>query len=151
MSMSQAYWYNYLLTPHFPCRILLTAPPLPGFPVITYQFAALPSKHNDVNATVVMLNLWKQCSTVAAAVITSQFPAVNNPTLSSPLCNHWCHSRHCINPHRCSPSCQLTFWMHWQGWPCQLPPIQPLSRLLVALTIRFLHTILTHWGTGMAH
>lgn len=154
--MSQAYWYSYSLTPCFPCRILLTAPPLPGFPVITYQFTTLPSKHNDVNTTAVMLNLREQCSMVTAAVIASQFLAVNNPTSSSPLCDHCRHSRHCINPCRCLPSRQSTSWVHWWGWPCQLPPIQSLSWLLVALTIGFLHTILTHvdlylWGMGMAH
>jgi hypothetical protein len=146
MSVSQAYWYSYSLTPHFPCRTLLTAPPLPGFPVKTCQFATLPSKHDNVNATAVMLNLREQRSAVAAAVIASQFAAVNNhhPTSSSPLCDHCRRSRHCINPRRCSPSRQSTSWVHRRGWSCQLPPIQSLSRLRLALTIGFLHITFTH-------
>jgi len=56
MSMSQEYWYSYLLTHCFLCRTLLTALPLPCFPVITPQFTILPSKHDGVNAAAVMLN-----------------------------------------------------------------------------------------------
>lgn len=144
MSMSQIYWYNYSFIPCFPYKTLLIALLLPGFPVVVHQFTTLLSKHNGVNATVVMLNPRDQCSIVAAAVITLQFAAINNYyfTLSSPLCDHCLCSKHCINPCRCFSSCQSTSWVYQWGWFCQFP--QSLFWLWVVLTIRFLHTTLTH-------
>ena len=83
---------------------------------------------------------WCQCSPAHASPVRAmhdvwsntqclwqqQWPGMANPTLLS-----MSFLGQCIDPHRWSPSCQLTFWVHQWGLFANTPPVQSLPQLQV--------------------